>query len=376
MNKDLVERLVCPVTHIPLLLKDAKFLSDEVETGTLVTENGAKSYNIRGGIPILLPPEYQPPSQQHWLGSQPSNRFWPHLWTLTSNMCGVFAAPPMALFAWGMDLYMAARRLKAPFKVSDVRALLAWHMQFKRQYDHLRMLEHSAALGMLRETIKPGDDNWILDIGAEKSLFCSYLAKTGYRVIAMDLEEEQMHWQRNLYMKYKSRLKQPMDFVVGSATSIPFRDDATHVCSISTIEHIEDDQQAFSEIGRVIGANHRAIITLLYQDTELRLGQKEAAWKRAREHHPAYGTPRDIISHILAPSQCQITEELFFWKQLCRRAKKLVNITKVFNESMLFDYFVYLRLARLEEAKYPGKQANLFEGKRHPFHWVFKLQKV
>lgn len=97
---------------------------------------------------------------------------------------------------------------------------------------------------------------------------------------------------------------------------------------------------------------------------------------KGAEYHPAYGTPRDITDHILAPSHCHITDELFFWKKLCRRAKKLVNLTKVFDESILFDYFVYLRLARLEEAKYPGKQANLFEGVEHPFHWVFRMQKV
>ena len=184
-----------------------------------------------------------------------------------------------------------------------------------------------------------------------------------------------MPWQQRLCKKYGESVAARMDFIVGSATEVPFRDDSAAVTAISVIEHIEEDDAVFREIGRVIGSSKQAVISFLYQETPLSEGQAEAAWKRAREHHPAYGEPRDIGEHILTPSNCEFRDERYFWKRLCRRAKSIVRATRIFNQSILFDYFVYVRLCRLEELLYPGKQANFFAKRKQAFQWIFRLGK-
>jgi SAM-dependent methyltransferase len=280
------------------------------------------------------------------------------------------------IFAWSVDVWLFLRRSSIPFAIADVRGLFWWHLKHRRPYQHLRMLEHALALNFIRSWRARNDENpVILDIGAEKSLFCSYLAHLGYRAIGLDLDREQMQWQLAHSHRGNLQLAGNLDFVVGSATELPFKDGALNATAISVIEHIEDDRRAFAEIGRVIGTKHHAVISFLYQDFPLATGQKEAAWKRAREHHPAYGAPRNPQDHILAPSRARISREILFWKKFNRRVKRLVRLTRLFEHSMLFDYFVYVRLARVEEAFHPGKQANVAAGRTHAFQWVFELRR-
>ncbi len=375
MNKEIIEILICPGCNTSLDLTDEQILDGEIYSGRLICGKCKSSYDIKNGIPILVIPELNEVRKKSWLGEPEPGKLKSRLWFITSNLIGLLFSPILAIMGWSMDLSMKISGWKPTFSIADIRGLLLWHLRHKRPYQHLRMLEHALAIGMIRDVVRPESAEYLIDIGAEKSLFCSYLAKLGYRTIALDLDESQMRWQKSLYSKYKHRIKKHMDFIVGSGTGVPFGDNCAHICAISVIEHIKDDKKAFSEIGRVIGNDHSAIISFLYQETPLSPGQSEAAWKRAREYHPAYGVPRDIDEFILTPSHCAIDKEIHFWKIFCRRTKKIVRAMKIFEHSILFDYFIYVRLARIEEARYPGKKANLFEGKNHPFQWVFRLKR-
>ncbi len=379
MNRSLLDLICCPACKGELQTTLADPGIPIIQDSTLECLSCSEKYAIKNGLPILIKANLQSASEQDWLGRQDTARRTiraDRVWYLISNLAGALVLPLLMVFAWSIDLWLLLRRSEIPFSIADVRGLFWWHLRHRRPYQHLRMLEHAMALNLIRSWRGSGNDSpVILDIGAEKSLFCSYLAHLGYRAIGLDLDQEQMRWQLARSNQGNSQRAGKLDFVVGSATELPFKDGVLNATAISVIEHIEDDRRAFSEIGRVIGTGHRAIVSFLYQDLPLSAGQKESAWKRAREHHPAYGTPRDPENHILEPSRGRIGREILFWKKLNRRAKRLVRFTRLFEHSMLFDYFVYVRLTRIEEALYPGKQANVFAGRTHAFQWIFELRR-
>jgi uncharacterized protein YbaR (Trm112 family) len=378
MNKRLNDVLACPECKSDLKLNVTKEIDSEIIEGSLLCEKCKISYSITQGIPVLVKQKEKSSSQKSWLGEEvkQQSKVFSRLWFIVSNMIGLLFSPILALFGWSLDLMMRFKGLKSSIRISDVRGLMIWHLRFMRPYDHLRMIEHALVLDMIRNSISDQDREIIVDVGAEISLFCSYLAKIGYRTAALDLDSAQMFWQHELYSKkYKDKVKHPVNFIVASATDLPLKNDSANLCAISVIEHIEDDRAVFSETGRVIGSDHNAFITFLYQEFPLRPGQKEAAWKRAREHHPAYGQPRNPGTHILEPCGCVFETEHYFWKKHCRKVKGFVNKLRIFERSVLFDYFVYVRLARWEQAVYPGKQANQYKGREEAFQWAFKLSK-
>ncbi len=379
MNRSLLDLICCPACKGELQTTLADPNIPTIQNGTLTCASCAEQYAVKNGLPILIKTDLQSVSEQDWLGRQVTARRAiraDRVWYLISNLAGALALPLLLIFAWSVDLWLLFRRSEIPFSIADVRGLFWWHLKHRRPYQHLRMLEHAMALNFIQSWSGCGNERpVILDIGAEKSLFCSYLAHLGYRAIGLDLDREQMQWQLARSNQRDLQRAGNLDFVVGSATELPVKDGALNAIAISVIEHIEDDRQAFAEIGRVIGTAHRAIVSFLYQEFPLSAGQKEAAWKRAREHHPAYGTPRDPQNHILAPSRAKISREVLFWKKFNRRVKRLVRLTRLFEHSMLFDYFVYVRLARVEEAIYPGKQANVAAGRTQAFQWIFELRR-
>lgn len=378
MTNDLMDILACPECNSNLELNVSEENDTEIIEGSLVCEKCNEAYSITRGIPILVKQEQRSTSKRSWLGetTQKQSKILSRLWFIISNMIGLLFSPILALFGWSIDVLMLLKGCKSSISIADIRGLMIWHLRFMRPYDHLRMLEHALVLNMIRKSVTDKDREVIVDVGAEISLFCSYLAKIGYRTVALDLDSAQMFWQHELYSnKYKDKVKYPVNFTVASATDLPFKDNSAHVCAISVIEHIEDDRAVFSETGRVIGNRNNSFITFLYQDFPLRPGQKEAAWKRAREHHPAYGKPRDAQTYILEPCGCKIETEHFFWKKYCRKTKGFINKLRFFERSVIFDYFVYVRLARWEQAVYPGKQANQYKGRDEAFQWAFKLSK-
>ncbi|MBN4076393.1 class I SAM-dependent methyltransferase [Gemmatimonas aurantiaca] len=314
-------------------------------------------------------------ADKSWLPDDVASPFIPErVWYVLSNLVGILLLPVLAIFGWSIDLYMAIRGMRGDFRIADVRGLLIWHLRAARPYNHLRMIEHALALNMVKRVVKDKSIP-IVDLGAEKSLFASYLARLGYRVTALDLDGSQMVWQRELLARHQKSFKYQMEFIIGSITDLPLADDSCHVLAISVIEHIEDDMRAFQEIGRVIGDRHEAIISFLYQDTPVSDMHRKAAWARAREYHPAYGHSRDPQEHILLPSGCNFEEENYFWKKFCRRAKGISKAIRILKHSIIFDYFVLVRLARLEGVVFPGKQANDFAGTSQAFQWIFRIKK-
>jgi len=366
--------LSCPLCRAALELQNAEERNGHIISGMLIRRGCGAGYPINNGIPILVTECDRPASQSSWLGPIRGGKIWPRAQWLLSNLAGLVFLPLLAAAGWCCDLYLAIRRLSGGLSIRDVRGLLFWHLRHLRPYHHLRMAEHALVMTMIRGLGADAKESWIIDLGAKKSCFASYLARQGYKVCAVDLDLDQVYWQKKMFGNLNMK-QGAFQCVVGSATALPFLDNSAHLTSISVIEHICTDTSAFSEIGRVIGEKHHALVTLLYQDQPLWPGQRNAAWRRAREHHPAYGVPRSVEKFILTPSGCEIISEHFFWKRYCRLTKKIVRLTKILEQSMLFDYFIFLRLIRLEQALFPGRQGNRFLGQAHPWQWAFKLRK-
>ncbi len=66
MRKELIDILVCPVTHEPLeLVVEQESSNGEVLRGHLYSKAIDFRYPIEDGIPNLLPPEMQTRSKDH-----------------------------------------------------------------------------------------------------------------------------------------------------------------------------------------------------------------------------------------------------------------------------------------------------------------------
>ncbi|MGB5107781.1 MAG: methyltransferase domain-containing protein [Candidatus Zixiibacteriota bacterium] len=375
MHQNFLNILCCPACKGELQLKDAVESGGEIERGRLDCTGCAASYKIERGVAVLVGGALKAISEQSWLGpSEKKSKVGSQIWYLVSNGFGLLFSPLLALFGWALDFYIWIRQWESPIRIADVRGLTWFHLINKRPYQHLRMLEHALAMNIISKwQARSQAPIIVIDIGAEISLFCAYLARRGVQACGLDLDKTQMFWQQNLANQYRGKIKAPISFVVGSATELPFRNNSAYVTAISVIEHIEQDNVAFAEIGRVCGADHRAVISFLYQDFPVTESHREAAWKRAREHHPAYGASRDIDAVILRPANSEFAEQVYFWKKLCRATKGFVRTTKIFEHSMIFDYFIYVRLAKLEQCIFPGKQANIHKGRAQAFQWIFEL---
>ncbi|MBI2212741.1 MAG: class I SAM-dependent methyltransferase [Acidobacteria bacterium] len=113
--------------------------------------------------------------------------------------------------------------------------------------------EHRLAM-FTHETAKLERGSKILDAAIGLGQLAGRLAKQGHRVFGVDYSfEAALHAKRTT----------GANAVVGDLTLLPFRDDAFDAAtSGETLEHLDDDEEAIVELGRVVKAGGRCVVTV------------------------------------------------------------------------------------------------------------------
>lgn len=113
--------------------------------------------------------------------------------------------------------------------------------------------EHRLAM-FTRETEKLARGSRILDAAIGLGQLAGRLEKQGYRVFGIDYSfDAALHAKRTTGAKP----------VVGDLTLLPFRDEAFDaVTSGETLEHLDDDEEAIAELGRVVRRGGTCVVTV------------------------------------------------------------------------------------------------------------------
>jgi SAM-dependent methyltransferase len=123
-------------------------------------------------------------------------------------------------------------------------------------YEHLHRYEIARRFASGRD---------VLDVASGEGYGASYLAQVAKSVVGVDIDAESIRHAASRYAAMNLR------FRVGSASQLPLADDSFDlVVSFETIEHLVEQEEMLAEIGRVLRADGKLIISspnkLVYSD--------------------------------------------------------------------------------------------------------------
>jgi SAM-dependent methyltransferase len=144
---------------------------------------------------------------------------------------------------------------------------LGWK-DFIKRLDLIRYLNYPFVLQHLQ--VEQGMD--VLDVGVSNSIFPVYLASHGCRVVAIDMDEHRLNFQRARLPGLQGRVIRSgtLRFESQDARELPYPDGAFHrITIISTIEHVPDDgdMMVSRELARVLRPGGRIVYTMPYGRT-------------------------------------------------------------------------------------------------------------
>lgn len=118
---------------------------------------------------------------------------------------------------------------------------------------------------LILEIMKVVDENLngkrVLEVGCGFGGFCIRMAEEGADVIALDISSQAIKKARNFVKQLKIRSR--IDFAIGDAQYLPFRDQSQEVVVCSeTLEHIEDYERAFDELVRTTEKGGHLYVTV------------------------------------------------------------------------------------------------------------------
>jgi len=114
------------------------------------------------------------------------------------------------------------------------------------------------------ETVQP--NKFLLEIGSGFSCFPSFVARyKGIDVISLDINKDAIRESHEASKKMHGHVSSRMHFIIAGAQNLPFRDASIpQICSVSVLEHIQNDRSSSAEIGRVFSHQGLCCITLRY----------------------------------------------------------------------------------------------------------------
>lgn len=114
---------------------------------------------------------------------------------------------------------------------------------------------------MLTPVIQKFNEKRILEVGCGLAGFCIDVAKRGAEVIGLDVSSSAIYTAKNLATQLG--VKSQVDFIIGDAQFLPFKDQTSEVVVCSeTLEHVTDYKQAFSELVRVTNKSGYLCLTV------------------------------------------------------------------------------------------------------------------
>ncbi len=112
---------------------------------------------------------------------------------------------------------------------------------------------------MVFDLLDPRPEEKILDIGCGEGIFTNELAKRGYDVTGIDISDHDLKVAR----KRAKQMNLKVEYIKMDAQKMNFRNNSfDKIYSISTIEHIPDDQAVFNECFRVLKPDGALVISV------------------------------------------------------------------------------------------------------------------
>lgn len=114
---------------------------------------------------------------------------------------------------------------------------------------------------MLSRVITDFEGKTMLEIGCGIGGFCLRMAQMEARVIGLDISQSAIKKAKQLAQKH--RVKKYVDFIIGDAQYLPFKDQSGDVVICSeTLEHVQNSQLAFNELIRATRKSGYLCITV------------------------------------------------------------------------------------------------------------------
>jgi SAM-dependent methyltransferase len=175
-----------------------------------------------------------------------------------------------------------------------------------------RMIEYSVAL----KNFKGNCEDILLDIGSGYSCFPSLLALNSY-TISLDIDRDALIFQKKVSKSIRKKLPQTLDCIIADCTKLPFKNNSVYkIFLISTIEHIEADNVAAEESGRVLKKGGQCIISLPFS--------KSMEETQIMPYFQRSYTKEMIQNRIVGPSSLFLKKLSTFRKTLLRVFYRIV----------------------------------------------------
>ena len=115
--------------------------------------------------------------------------------------------------------------------------------------------------GVMLSCFSASSNKRVLDFGAGTGWISEFLARLGYEVYAIDIDDDVMPASIRSRVLADRRLDlTSITAVIGSGMDLPFPDELfSHVCCFDTLHHMNDYPRTFREISRVLAPDGRAI---------------------------------------------------------------------------------------------------------------------
>lgn len=180
----------------------------------------------------------------------------------------------------------------------------------------------------------------MLDAGCGYGIYSFTLADKGYQINAIDLERKRINKIEEMKKEYP-KIKDNIIANVGSLTNLPFpKENFDLVLCSEVIEHIKEDQKAFSELSRVLKKEGSLVFTV---PTKSKNNQKE--YKRFG--HVRVGYSLDDFKNLAIKNNLKIEKVEFYEYALGNWAFRIHNILK--NKIMIaITFYLFYTIALLD----------------------------
>jgi len=159
---------------------------------------------------------------------------------------------------------------------------------------------------MVMEALGPLRPGVLLDVGTGTGRLINFPPPP--EVVGIDFSEDNLEWAVERYSGDRSK-----HFVLGTASSLPFRDDAfDEVLSIRVIKFLEDPEAAVSEMSDVLKPGGRLVVDISNKFSPSAFIRRLGSWMRIRSPSRAYFTHGDGLKMMASVGLTPFTSRPLF----------------------------------------------------------------
>ena len=207
----------------------------------------------------------------------------------------------------------------------------------------------------LKRIMEPIGGGPVIDIGVGTG-YLTYRVFGDRPIVCLDFHEPNLRKLRDK-IACLSLSHQPM-CVVGRATELPFKPGVfSNILCSEVLEHLEGDQAAASEIGRVLSRQGRAVISVPYNGLGVTgfleaMGIKTVHDFPGPEHHFRPGYDENSLRIIFEKNDLIITESEFCFRFFTRLVADTISLANLLYQSIKYKRksWTWSEMSELEES--------------------------